>query len=629
MKFTKSLLIAFGFTLISAAGNIVSAQTGCPGCSIDLTCTGTEPTLCPSVLPDGQQGQPYDTDLTFYLPQTFPTQGVTVTLQQIVITGVTGIPQGLSWQANNANNTYVVTSDPATQRGCVKICGTPTIPGSFNVLVSVLATADTPLGVQNVNQSFNLTLQVLPAAGGNPYYNFNPGSGCDSISVNFSALINLGTPQVTEYEWDFGNGTTGNVQNPPTVVYNTPGTYATSLNTKVYNHVFDAMTTTSSGNWWCGDVEEPSFFGACTGSPDLYFKLTHGGATYQSSAGSNSTSNSWSNLGVVLSNLSIALSVWDDDNVSQDDDGGTYTFLVPGPGTYNYTTNSPFGGGTSGSFTIIKQLDTVYTALDTIMVYNLPPISPITALPSNNICGNDKMTLYIPGSADTSLQYQWYQNDTTIINGATDTMYVVPTPTIFPLNTSYSVKVTNPATGCASISPGISVTIREPLPSSFSNSGISTNVLNGSLTTFFGGFTYQWLLNGTPLNPGGSGQSLTPAVNGSYSLIATNSAGCSDTSNTIVVQNVSVENVLNLEPFVQVYPNPTDGHFNVNVQMPVSGDVQISLVNMVGAQVFSDILRNQQGAFVKNYALNQLSKGVYILNISLPEGTVKKRIIVQ
>lgn len=93
----------------------ISAQ--CTSCLINPTCTANPlaPALCPEVLPNTSQGIAYDTDVTFFIPQQFDNGGITVTLSQITITSISGLPSGLTWTACDADNIYDITSDPLTQ----------------------------------------------------------------------------------------------------------------------------------------------------------------------------------------------------------------------------------------------------------------------------------------------------------------------------------------------------------------------------------------------------------------------------------------------------------------------------------------------------------------------------------
>lgn len=624
MKKILSFALFMGSVLgLSAQGN------QCPGCVINMSCTGTEPTLCPAALPNGMQGQYYDQDLTFFLPQQFTDagSGTTVTMQQIVVTGISGMPSGLFWTTSSPNNTFVVTSDPNSQRGCAKVCGTPAIPGTFNATVSVLATVNTIIGVQTVNQSFILPLTIDPAAGGNPYFSFNPSSGCGTASVTYQALLNLGSPQVTQWEWDFGNGNTATGQNPPVQNYNAPGEYYPSLSTNVYNHVFNSLSATITGGWWCGDIEE---LNCGNGNADLKFDLNHGGTVYSSSTINNTLTPSWNNLGVALSSLTIGIQFTEIDNGppfgSPNDNGGNFAFQVPGPGTYNFSTTAitSGGGGVSGSFTILLSLFDSYVISDTVNVYDLPPITTIASSSGSMVmCANRPITLSVyPGYS-----YEWFTNDTTLLTGVTDHFYAVPDPGFYPYTATYKVKISDPATGCAITTSNVSVTVLEDIPSLFGNVGAIYN--NGQLSTAYSGFpSYQWMLNGTPLVPSGQTQNYIPTVNGNYSLIITNDAGCSDTSNVIQVFNVGFEDFADMNSFVSVYPNPSDGNFTLSLQHVISAMVTFSVLDLSGKTVFEEKYAVNEGSLTQSLSLNHLSSGIYTIQVQAGQESVRKKLVI-
>ena len=266
------LLTFFSFTF--------SAYSQCEGCQINPACTASPaaPALCPEVLPDAIQGEYYEIDLTFFMPNQFddPGAGVTVTLSQISITSVSGLPAGINWTASETDNTYDITSDPASQRGCVRMCGIPNAIGSYTISVNVIASVTAPIST-DVPQSFTLPLLVVPGGGGNSGFAFGPSSGCDSIAVGFEALITSQTQPVT-YSWDFGNGSTSNLALPDTQLYLLPDTYFVSLQTDLLEFVLTDVSFNATGSNWCGDIEEPSipFIGTCTGNPDIYFIYTVG-----------------------------------------------------------------------------------------------------------------------------------------------------------------------------------------------------------------------------------------------------------------------------------------------------------------------------------------------------------------
>lgn len=507
--------------LLFTAFATLNLQAQCPGCQIDTQCgvgiNPVAPTLCPPTLPNGVQGQPYDQDLTFFMPRNFTDQGtgVDVTLNEITVTSIVGIPQGLTYECNNPGCNYTVTNDPLTQRGCVKICGTPTVPGNYNIVVNVVANVTTPVGTINQPSSFTLPLVVDPAPGGNPLFGFNPPSACGSLDVTYEAYLNFAPDQETVYSWDFDNGDTSDLQYPPIQHYDTAGTYYPSLTTTVYNYVLTDVTVTASGSNWCGDVEEISLFGVCQGAPDIYFTFNSQTQSYTSSAGSNNLSNSWSNLDLLLGTPPFSIQFWDSDGTSADDDLGLYPAYVTGPGTFNYTTPESFG-----TYTISLVVDTVYSITDTVVVFANPPTPVITPLVNDSVCLGDSILLT---SVSGPYQYQWFQSET-FISDSEAVWVSEPGPTGY-----YNLLITDTTTFCNAMADSIAVTFVNAPPAPVVTYNPSTDALEITNNNN-GAFSVQWFNNGVEVQGETTNSLAGQMTEGPYTVVFTNSIGCQNTS---------------------------------------------------------------------------------------------------
>jgi len=398
-------LVAFVIAIITFQPQTVNAQ--CPGCIIDLQCgvgiNPVEPSLCPAALPNGVQGQPYDENATFFMPRDFTDSGSgqDVTLNSVTVTSVTGMPQGLSYTCDQPNCAYTITNDPVTQRGCVKMCGVPTVPGTYNIVIAVVANVTTPIGTINQPTSFTIPLVIEPSPGGNCCFSFDPPSACGSLDVTYEALLNFEPLQPTTYDWVFDNGNTSSDATPPVQPYNTPGDYYPELVTTVYNYVLTDVEVTAAGSGWCGDIEEISLFGVCQGAPDLFFDYANNGQTYTSSQGSNNLSNSWSNLNIELNTLVFSMTFWDADGTSQNDNLGALAFSVTGEGTFPFSNSEVFG-----SYTIGTVVDEIITTTDTVSVFPIPAQPQLAFTPAQDVCLGDSILLSGPTGP---YQYQWLQ----------------------------------------------------------------------------------------------------------------------------------------------------------------------------------------------------------------------------
>jgi len=78
---------------------------------------------------------------------------------------------------------------------------------------------------------------------------------------------------------------------------------------------------------------------------------------------------------------------------------------------------------------------------------------------------------------------------------------------------------------------------------------------------------------------------------------------------------------------VSLYPNPTHGILHLSFRLDNPQAVTISVSNIQGMEVYTEIFHNSDGVINKTVDLNHLPKGVYFMNISGVDGTAKKKII--
>ena len=102
----------------------------------------------------------------------------------------------------------------------------------------------------------------------------------------------------------------------------------------------------------------------------------------------------------------------------------------------------------------------------------------------------------------------------------------------------------------------------------------------------------------------------------------------SDTATfTFDVNQISVDEDF-MNGSLSIYPNPTRGLFNVEFATEQSKDVEISIVNMVG-QVISSQVVEVNGVYNNQFDLSNESAGVYFITFTTDEGTLTERITVE
>lgn len=576
----------------------------CTGCAINSACTASPlaPALCPEVLPDASLGLVYDTDLTFFIPQQFDNGGISVTLSQITITSVSGLPNGLGWTASEADNIYDITSDPLTQRGCVKICGTPDAIGSYTISVNVIASVSAPIST-TAPQTFTLPLLVLPGSGGNSGFSFDPVSGCDSLEVNFEALITSSTQPIS-YLWDFGNGNTSTEIFPETQFYTLPDTYSVNLQTNFLNYVLEQVTFNVTGSNWCGDIEEPSipFIGTCTGSPDVYFQLTIGSSTQQSATVDNTTSFSLSGLSYVINEPALGFTFFDEDVVTNDDNLGSTILQVNAPGTYNFNTSEGYG-----SYTIGTQVGLTFTNTDTVIVYPSPEV-PIIQFSDSVICEGDSVLL----SVDSTSFHQWYKDGEQIF-GANGSSITTLTQGVF------QVEIRTDG-GCGSFSQSLEIQVLQnpDSPTLFLNPITNNLLFNAGVE-----FNWIWLLDGVVIENSNNLTSIQPLVEGNYSVIVESLNGCATTSPDFPFVFVGLNKIDQFRNLI-IYPQPWNNGLLYLDGIIESADFYLSDIS--GRVVFSTNLSANQ---YQQIQIPTLSSGIYFIKIQTGESSTSRLFIVK
>ena len=556
------------------------AAAQCPGCAIDFGCMVTPafPAICPLQPQDATAGLSYAADITFWMPANFddPGSGQNVDFEQMTITGINGLPFGLEIETSEASGIYFPQTD---QFGCARICGTPLGAGTYTVNIDFIATVTvTAFGFTlDVPQTFPITLVVLPGSGGNASFTFTPTTGCGTAEVQFEALIS-GSGQPVSYAWDFGNGNFGSTMIPAPESYSSPGTYAVSLTTTIGGYVLNTVNLNGVNDNWCGDVEEPDIFG-CIGSPDLYFVLTSGGGSqYTSSSGSDSGSESWTGLGLLLDDPPYSIQFYDEDLISPDDDLGTYNIPLAGAGSYPFTIT----GGTNGSLVIDLVTQITFSDSDTITVFPVP--SPVLTYDTAGaeICANDT----------TVISWTWFNDGDTVAGVSGNCVPVDSTGLWWAVGTN--------GYGCSAPSDTVAVCPE-------------VEILEGGVVLYvLGDFdSYQWGFNGVPI-PGANAAVLVPDDPGMYHITVTTAYGCVLTDSiAYLATGLSGHEVA---ASLLIFPNPSSGTLSMVCHGIADGAAILAITDRSGRTVFQDQLAVLRGVVVRTFQL-ALPAGGYVVSV--------------
>lgn len=125
---------------------------------------------------------------------------------------------------------------------------------------------------------------------------------------------------------------------------------------------------------------------------------------------------------------------------------------------------------------------------------------------------------------------------------------------------------------------------------------------------------------------------------GSYTVTNTNSSiiyasGCnfttSETKNfCVVISDPNGIEDLSLETILNVYPNPNNGNFFINLQSEEKGNIQLNIFNIQGKMVFNQSIEKQNNVLNKNLELNNLTKGIYQIQIISNQNIINKTFVI-
>ena len=610
----------------------------CPTCTPVFNTCPPAGGLC-NKLDTAYANHPFNKVINFFMPKVLTDPALLaqcsgcsqIDLLSITVTGVSGLPTGVSYLISNNGYFNVQNGDSI---GCATFCGTPLLAGVYVVTVYLEADVDaigTPIGnvVQNNNpQQYIDTLWVLPdtVAGVSSFtYGNNGSSACDSITVSLNALLSAPTPNLTRYFWNIG-GHTSEAQAPGSFTFTNhtlvPDTIPVTLSTVFYNYIVKNVHIANITGGYCGDIEEPtcSCLGALS-SPDPYIVFPLLGFDNSANYVSNQCTNVNFNgldLSIPLGTQTLSMQIWDKDNGppfgSPDDLIGTYPLNVF-LGQYNYSDNNADG---------YVEFDTVAgtTVTETLnVIVNPTPRVPHVVASKDSFCTNDSVLI----SVDTASYYQgctyaWYR-DTVFLNANVDTAFYTNLPG------AYRVVITNANTGCSVNSAADTIKrFVEPVGPNLVQYGNQVYI-----NPLLSGFSAVWYYNGN-LVTGQNGDILNYLGNGVYGATVFNiaDAACAVNLSPITVNINSIDEISNnAVKGLVVSPNPNAGKFQLQFASVGQQNIHLSIENMIGQVVYSRDLNNFSGNFNQEVDLSELSKGVYLVWIETSTGRQNRKVVVQ
>ena len=556
-------------------------------CTIDYSYipAGINYGLSIDTLANGNVGQMYNEDITFFLPIDTVDNGLNVTFTDFHIISIL-LPLGMTWECNNS--TASCHYDPSiTQYGCVNISGTPLISGNYIVDVNLIATHSLSAisGTENISFSLPLTIYPDTSLSSNLGFNMSSSVACNPATISFTNN-NVG---MLSYFWDFGNGNTSNLEQPVDQIYSQSGQYIVQYSAIQANPIYfldsiEIVSGNCSDNILIGDV-------------DLLYDINSTNGMIQSISANNAITQPFPLMISIYNPLQVSgqnltIDVWDDDGWPWGlEYCGGLTF-TPQQQAGVFSENS---GGLSINYYVSEIPPNSITTFDTIFVYDPPLVPSLLYDTINNL---------ITSSQDT-LSAQWYYFNSPI-SGATDS-FIQP-------NTSglYSLVVVNDF-GCISSSSDVWVVICDSTynPQLNYNSSLAWIVDSASYSLL------QWY-NDDGIIFGANQSFLSINESGMYYVVATDEFGCSYSSESVYLRTNVGLNFSKPSANVSVSPNPIseNSSLTIFVESLVHSRVTIRISDVRGNQVYKKTIKSDSFPYqISNKFIQKLNNGVYFLEV--------------
>lgn len=615
-------MFKYVFVALLMCGAWLNAHSQCGTCTPDPVCLAAKPKgVCDSILPDGMVNSVYQHDVSFFMKARVDDAATLqqcmcnfVQLDSIKFQGVSNLPPGMSYEFNKPNRKYYPSQGDST--GCVRLCGTPVVPGNYvvkiNFLADVVVKGITVIGdlvVRDQQQSYTVYIKVNPDTSGNvSTFTFGGGSRttCDSsLTFDFEALLAAQAPNLTTYSWNFDDGTGSVLKKPGIKTFSQPDTFKVSLQTRFLNYRIKTVYVDVKAGYFI-DIEEASNIQ----NPDPYIKFNQLGFANRGSR-SDTKKTSWTNLNIVIpeGTDSLNFQVWDEDTgppqgtnaLGSADDELINTKIKVSLDTARFS-----NGNVSGFVTFDTVLANSVAETLLVVIHPKVPVPQITHV-GDTFCLGKTTDLKVNGYKGYA--FQWLDNNTAIPL-ANDSVFSAFYSGLFSLN------VTNLKTGCSNQSAAKELVFIPSPPDSLEivllpdGRLVNNNFPNSA-------FGIRWYKNGQPIQ----GLTIddfiiTPDGVGFYSCEVWHKQyeGCKSTSELFLFTSLNEVNERN----INIYPNPFSNTLNIEN----SGTNILVLSDIRGSVLMEKQFENEI-----QLDLSAISEGTYILQLHHQGGITTKRLM--
>lgn len=657
------------FISIVVLGLTVSSSAEASTCIVDTTCTGQVTSVCPTLLAQATVGSPYTDNVTYYAVD----QVTQLDLSQLNIPGVDTVnlpfpvPVILAEVANVANlpdgltyNCGTCSIDPRVYSwGCLEISGTPCgfadtliLPITLNLTVDISAIAGL-LPIPGIPDTVTVPfpqIVSLPLASNQVPLELDVVEGTNYLCPG-GTLDLKANGGYADYNWS--NGTQGAADSMVTI--NAAGTYSLT--------VTDANTCTQVDSVAIED------FGASVSNPaticnNQFTRLeATGGDSFTWSPAANLSDSTIANPTVYglttttsyqlivsngLCNDTTTVTVTVDDSLCQRTcqtcDVNAFFCTAPAVGLSKVcpTNVGPVLRGaaydTTFSFYLADTL-TLQTIIDQLGLGGLAGGLPI---PTNLGVAIDEVEIVGINGLPSGLSWETDQMGTGNVyypnwfppmsrKGCVSicgTTCETPGTYNASLQVAFTVTVPNGVPqvgGTQQQLPAISVNFNLDVagtPLTITPSG-STDILAGDSVTLdaenaaFSSYTWS---------NGATTASITVTDPGTYTVTVTDDDGCDQSQSVSVTRAVGIEPIDMLTNSLSLYPNPTNGQFELSYSLTTTETVHVSVLDIQGRVVASSNFNDQLGDNQHRINLAGEAAGLYFVRIETSAGVVTRKL---
>lgn len=402
------------------------------------------------------------------------------------------------------------------------------------------------------------------------------GNGCSGSSV---ATQVSNPPAINVYVTGFSDASCANIADGQIVVSATGGAAPSTLNFEIDGELYNSSPIyISAGTFTVNAVD----VNGCTGTADGEVVIGPDAIEVNGSASA------------------VACTDEENGSISWAPTGGAEGFeVVVGDSTL---TGSSYDGLGVGFYTIEVTDANGCEATEIVEVLNAEPIVASTEV-TNALCyGGDEGEVVITATGGTGA-FQYSDDGNDFSNDNTFDDFQAGNYTFYAQDEN----------GCI---VGASAEVEEPAEMVVTGIVSSTDVLWGegfidaSVTGGTPDYTYEWT---GPNVSGMDSQDLENLESGVYTLEVTDGNGC-----TAVEQfNVIFDNVIEIANGIElsVFPNPSNGVFNIQWSSIEAGDVQFSVIDALGRNVEAGVWSGVGTSFNTTLDLGSYENGVYRLSL--------------